>query len=109
MAEEPMDYSSYDDYSVKIRNLEEKQRILKERIILIGQNLIETREKNMQSIVNIKKDMEIMKSNMQRLISFLEMVSSEFKNFAKKEDLDILVKQAKMFQSLAFSEKLKNK
>ena len=35
---------------------------------------------------------------MQRLISFLETASSEFQNFARKEDLDILVKQAKMFQ-----------
>lgn len=109
MAEEPMDYSSYDDYSLKIKDLEEKQRNLKERVIMIGQNLLETKEKNMQSFIEIKKEIEIMKNNMQRLISFLEMVSAEFKNFAKKEDLDILTKQAKMFQSLTFSEKLKSK
>ena len=37
---------------------------------------------------------------MERLISFLETASSEFSKFAKKEDLEILSKQAKMFQPL---------
>jgi len=46
--------------------------------------------------------------------SFLETASAEFSQFARKEDLEILSKQAKMFQPLEFvrkknSEKLKNK
>ncbi len=98
MPEEPLDYPTYGDANVKIRDIEEKQRILKDRILLLGQNLIEMREKNKESIIEIKKDLEIMKQNMQRLISFLETASSEFQNFARKEDLEILTKQAKMFQ-----------
>ena len=35
---------------------------------------------------------------MERMINFLETASSEFSKFAKKEDLEILSKQAKMFQ-----------
>jgi len=43
----------------------------------------------------------------------LESLSGEFSKFAKKEDLEILTKQAKMFQPLDFVrrkdlEKLKN-
>jgi len=98
MPEEPLDYPSYDDSNIKIRGLEEKQRMIKDRLMLVGQNLIDTKEKNRESIIEIKKELEIIKQNMQRLISFLETASSEFQNFARKEDLDILVKQAKMFQ-----------
>lgn len=84
--------------NVKLRDLEEKQRILKDRLILIGQNLIETRERTTEKILEIKKDIELLKQNMERMISFLESASAEFSKFAKKEDLEILYKQAKMFQ-----------
>ncbi len=105
MAEEPLDYPNYGtDVNVRIRDLEEKQRILKDRLLLIGQNLIEIREKNKEVILEIKKDLEIIKQNMERLVSFLETASSEFSKFARKEDLEILSKQARMFQPL---EKLK--
>ena len=93
-----MNYPAYSSADVRVRDLEEKQRILKDRLLLIGQNLIEIREKNKESILEIKKDIEIIKQNMQRLISFLETASAEFQNFARKEDVEILAKQAKMFQ-----------
>ena len=98
------------EFNTKIRDLEEKQRIMKERILLIGQNIIEIKEKANQEILDIKKDLEVLKQEMKRLLNFLETASSEFSKFARKEDLDILSKQAKMFQPLEFIRKkdLKN-
>lgn len=105
MAEEPLNYPDYGtDVNVRIRDLEERQRILKDRLLLIGQNLIDIKEKNKEDILEIKKELEIIKQNMERLVSFLETASSEFSKFARKEDLEILSKQARMFQPL---EKLK--
>ncbi len=51
------------------------------------------------------KDIEILKQNIERTTSFLEMASSEFSKFARKEDLEILSKQAKMFQPMEFVRK----
>ncbi len=106
-------YQNYIDPNVKLRDIEEKQRILKDRLLLIGQNLIETKERQEQKILDIKKSVEQIKQDMVRIKSFLETASSEFSKFAKKEDLEILAKQAKMFQPLEFVrksdlEKLKN-
>ncbi len=108
MVNEQPDYlgQEFGGIHTKIRDMEEKQRILKDRILLIGQNLIETKEKNTEDFLEIKKDLEIMKQNIERLHSFLETASAEFSKFARKEDLDILAKQARMFQPL---EKLKKK
>ncbi len=94
----------------KTRDLEERQRILKDRLILIGQNLIEMRENTNEKILEIKKDIETLKNNMERMISFLESASAEFSKFARKEDLEILSRQAKMFQPLEFvtKDELKN-
>jgi len=115
MADEQENYQeqNYVDPFLKLRDIEEKQRILKDRLLLVGQNLIETKEKNEQKILDLKKDIEIIKQNLVRLTSFLETASNEFSKFAKKEDLEILAKQAKMFQPLEFVrksdlEKLKN-
>ncbi len=102
MEEGQIDYTRqiFGEVNTKIRDLEEKQRILKDRLLLIGQNLIEFKEENTQKILEIKKDIEIIKQGMERMISFLETASSEFSKFARKEDLEILSKQAKMFQPL---------
>ena len=91
---------SQNNNQIKIRDLEEKNRILKDRLLLVSQNLIELKEKTSQENLELKKDINILKQNMDRLISFLETASNEFSKFAKKEDLEILTKQDKMFQPL---------
>lgn len=102
-------YGYYDqsanDSSYQIRDLEEKQKFLKDRLILVGQNLIETREKTHKDSIEIKKNLELLKQDVERIKSFLDMVSKEMQKFARKEDLDILAKQAKMFQPLEFVRK----
>lgn len=97
------DFQSYgSDYNIRIRDLEEKQRILKDRIFLLGKNIIEIKEKNNSEILTLKKEFEIIKQDVVRIKDFLETLSKEFSNFARKEDLAILSRQAKMFQPLDF-------
>jgi hypothetical protein len=104
---EQVDYSSqfFGEINTKIRNIEEKQRILKDQILLIGQNLVEIKEKNAQKTLEMKKDLEILKAQVERVSSFTETISGEFSKFAKKDDLEILSKQAKMFQPLNYIKK----
>ncbi len=99
---------------INLIDLEERQRIVKDRLILIGQNLLDFKEKNEEEILDIKKNLEILKRSIEKIKEFIETASSEFGRFAKKEDLEILKKQAKMFQPLEFVtksdlEKLKSK
>ncbi len=86
------------DPNLRIRNLEEKQRILKNQLLLIGKNLVEMKEKNNHDILEIRKNLEIIKDDMGRLTSFLDSVSEEFPQFARKDDLEILSKQMRMFK-----------
>jgi len=89
----------YDSNSVlRTKDLEEKQNILRERLLLIGKNLIEIKEGNNEKILTIKKDIETIKHDVERIKSFLEVLSSQIEKFAKKEDLEILAKQMKMFR-----------
>ncbi len=93
------------DINLRLKDLEEKQRMQKERLLIIGENLVETKESIEEKMLEIKKDIEMLKQNIERMTSFLESASREFSKFAKKEDLDILSKQAKMFQPLDFVRK----
>ncbi len=89
----------------RVKDLEEKNRNLKDRIILIGKNLVDLKQKNNQELLEIKQEIEKIKQSMQKLIRFLELASVELSKTAKKEDLEILKKQAKMFQPLEFVKK----
>ena len=84
----------------RMKDLEEKQNLLKDRLLLIGQNLIDTKEENYEKILELKKEMEKMKKDIEGIKSFVEMISGEISKFARKDDLEILKKQAKMFQPL---------
>ena len=92
-------------YDSIIQDLEERQRNLKDRLILIGQNLIDFRDETEEDILDIKKDLEILKNTVSKIKDFIETLSGELSKFAKKEDLDILIKQAKMFQPMEFVKK----
>jgi hypothetical protein len=104
----------FTEISTKIRDLEEKQRITKDRMLLLGKNLIEIKEDQQTTFLNIKREIEILKRDSEKLKSFFETASKEFSKFARKEDIEILSKQAKMFQPLDLVtkkdlEQLKNK
>ena len=87
--------------------MEEKQSILKDRLLLIGKNFLETKEKTNDKLTAVKKDVDNMKQDIEKIKSFMESISNEITKFAKKEDLEILSKQAKMFQPLEFIKKSK--
>ena len=113
MTESGSPETNYAQTNLGFRDLEERQRILKDRLILIGQNLIEIKEQTEKEVLELKKQTEELKQNLDRVKSFIETISSEFSNFARKEDIEILLKQAKMFQPLELVtksdlEKLKN-
>ncbi|MFB6246562.1 MAG: hypothetical protein ABEI74_03160 [Candidatus Pacearchaeota archaeon] len=92
------DYSN--NMNTKLRDMEQKQRVLKDRLILVGNNLIDVRDETNEKINDMKKEIESLKEQVQRMKSFAETISEEFSKFARKEDLEILAKQAKMFDPL---------
>lgn len=92
------DYSN--NMNTKLRDMEQKQRVLKDRLILVGNNLIDVRDETNEKINDMKKEIESLKEQVQRMKSFTETISEEFSKFARKEDLEILAKQAKMFDPL---------
>ncbi len=107
MTQEQVNYqdSFVNELTLKVRDLEEKQRILKDRLLLIGQNLVELKEQFLAEHLETKKEIESLKQITERMKSLVTSFSEELPKFARKEDLEILQKQAKLFQPLDFVRK----
>jgi archaellum component FlaC len=90
----------YNDLGVQLKDIEERQRVLKDRTLLISKNLLEIKQNQNKEIIEIKNKLETLRQVTERIKSFLETLSSEIPKFAKKTDVEILAKQAKMFQPL---------
>lgn len=101
------EYTSQDQVSyelaLKLRDLEEGQKLSKERLLLIGKNIIEFQEKNNSEITDIKKALQEMKDDMKRVKNIVQNLSGEISKSARKEELAILERQYKMFQPLNYA------
>jgi predicted nucleic acid-binding Zn-ribbon protein len=81
------------DLSGKIRDLEEKIRLLKDRTLLLGQSLVEEREKSFKEIQEIKKTMIKIVEDNRRLKELMERIAEQLNNSVRKDELIMLQKQ----------------
>jgi hypothetical protein len=103
MAGDQANYQSYQGSSsvdplLKLRDLEEKQRTMKNQVLLLGKNLIEIKEKSMKDVIDLKKDLDVIKITIERLATSVDSISEEISKFARRDDVEILAKQMKMFE-----------
>ncbi len=86
------------DVNTRIRDIEEKQRILKDRMFLIGHGLVKEREKNFSDIQELKKAVLELKEENKRIKEILKNVSELANKAARQEDLMILQRQFDLFR-----------
>jgi hypothetical protein len=90
----------YSDIAVKIRDLEEKQNIVKDRVLLIGENLVSEKENNEKDLLEIKSKLASLEEELRRLRLSLQIVVENSDNFIRKNEFQILQKQFEMFEPL---------
>lgn len=102
MPEPQPDYASalLAEFNTKLRDMEEKHRLTKERTLLIGENLVEIREELGKELTDVKVQMEQAKSDILKIRETLQRILDELENRARRSELELLKKQARMFQPL---------
>ena len=101
MAEEPASPGAeqyFLDVNTRIRDIEERQRLLKDRTLLIGQNLVEEKETTFTKLQEMKKEVFKLKEENLKMKEFLQRISEQISNLARKEELMILQRQFDMFR-----------
>jgi len=81
------------DPNSRIRDVEEKQRLLKDRLLLVGQTLVEEREKTFKEMQEMKKTIIKITEENNRIKELLERVTEQMNGIARKEELMILQRQ----------------
>jgi len=96
-------FDTSEDYAqTGVRDLEEKQKMLKDRVLLLGENLVDLRSEISQDLSKLKRDLEVFKEEMEKMSSAVKRLGEDMEGKARKEDLAILQRQAKMFDPLQF-------
>jgi hypothetical protein len=93
------------DLGTRIRDLEERSGSMKERILLIGTNLLETKEEVQQKVLQIEKQNNQLISEIKKMNSTINMISSELNNFVRKDEIVLIERMLKDFQPLEFVRK----
>jgi len=88
----------FSDVNTRIRDLEEKQRLVKDRMLLISEGFVKERDKNFNEIQEMKKVVETLKEENKRLKEILKRISEGVDRSARREELMILQRQFDMFR-----------
>ena len=72
------------EFSTRLNEIEEKQRLIKDRLLLIGENLISTKEGIEEQNLEFKKQIKQTNSDIKSLKQITKRIVSELENFARK-------------------------
>jgi len=96
--EQPMEQQFYSDLNTRLNDIEEKQRLLKDRVMLIGKNIIEEREKTFNEIQELRKSVIKLENDTKSIKDLIQRILEQLDNSARKEELMILQRQFDLFR-----------
>lgn len=91
------------EFGTRLNEVEEKQRLVRDRALLIGENLIGTKEDFSNETFEIKKQINEINLEIKNLKQLMNRVINEIPNLARKSEVEILEHQAQIFQPLEFA------
>ena len=89
----------YADINGRIKDIEEKQRLMRDRMLLIGKNIIEDRESIMNELQELKKSLFKTREENIKIQDFLKNVADSIAESARKEELLMLQRQLDLFMT----------
>ncbi len=93
------------DFNTRLKDTEERNKLIRERVLLLGKNLISSRQESEDEIKALKQDNVKIKQDIERLKKTSSALLSEFNRFVKKEELAMIERMLKDFQPLEFMRK----
>ncbi len=93
-------YALVNELNTRIRILEGKYNLTRERMLVINQNMLDHYKKITADMKSIQEDITEMKDSMNLLKDTLKSIVKELKLLARKEELKILEKYINMWNPL---------
>ena len=89
---------AYIDWNAQMRDFQEKQKLLRDRVLLLGQTLIEERTKTFDDIQEMKKSILALKEETSQIKDYLHKISEHLATTARKEEVLALQRQFDLFR-----------
>ena len=93
------------DFNTRLRDLDERNKLIRERVLLLGKNFISSRQELENELIEIKKENQEIKKDVGKIKKISNSLLSEFNKFVKKEEIILIERMLKDFQPLEFMRK----
>ena len=93
------------DFNTRLRDISERNRLIRERVLLLGKNLISSRQSTEDDIKEIKKENLEINKTLDKLTKVSNSLLTEFNKFVKREEIILIERMLKDFQPLEFMRK----
>ena len=93
------------DISTRVRDLDEKNRLIRERVLLLGKNLIETKEEYGGKISQLKHELDKISNDLDTVKKISRDLVDQLSKFVKRDEMVLLERMLKDFQPLEFMRK----
>ena len=93
------------DFNTRLKDTDERNKLIRERVLLLGKNLISTRQETEDELKIIKQENLEIKHDLEKLKKTSNALLTEFDKFVKREELTLIERMLKDFQPLEFMRK----
>ncbi len=93
------------DLSTRIREIEERNSSIKEKMNVVSQNMIDSRQELQERLSQVEKQNFKIVADIKKMNSILADISSEMANFVRKDEIILVERMLKDFQPLEFMRK----
>jgi hypothetical protein len=91
------------DLGTRMRELEERTSSIKERVLLINSNMIDSKEEIEQRVLAIEKQNANLTADLKKINSTIQNILAETNNFVRKDEIILVERMLKDFQPLEFA------
>ena len=88
------------DVSSRVRSVEGRYNLLRDRVLLINNNLVDSHKKTYAEISSLTEDVKEMKEDLFRIKESLKHLLKELELFARREDVKFLEKYINLWNPL---------
>jgi hypothetical protein len=93
------------DFNTRLKDTDERNKLIRERVLLLGKNLISSRQETEEEIKFLKQENLNIKQDLEKLKRTSNALLTEFNKFVKREELTLVERMLRDFQPLEFMRK----
>ena len=96
------EYNSFIDLNSKLKALESKYNLSRDRLFIINQNMIDQFKLTSSELRSFKDDLKEIKSDINAIKETISGITKELNRFVKKEDVKVIEKYVSLWDPLKF-------